>query len=241
MRFEIKWMTVFVLLGLFVVFAGRLFADDRDAIEVAKAKAKAILALKSPAVMTSIAAATAKAKSAAKPLYIWVKIFRKEIAEKLPDGVHVKVDEYHGTSEPHLVIKIEEGGYQLEQSKLDQSRIDAIRQIVSPERKSKRPPMIDVSRESEEPPLLETTTKQPLTVGKSCLCSSACVCGCQAGQPCQCKTTYPGIPDSSIQAGSGEPYRGVAAAAWPAPAGQITGPVSFGERMGPAPVTSFFQ
>ncbi len=60
------------------------------------------------------------------------------------------------------------------------------------------PPIVSVSRESAEPPLLEPTGKQSLTVRKTCLCSPACVCGCNEGRPCQCKQTNSSeIPNSS--------------------------------------------
>lgn len=244
MRFEIKWITAFVLFGLSVAFVGVASADEKDQVDIAKAKAKAMLALKTSGVSTNLVTASAKAKATAKPLYVWVKVFRRDIADKLPPGIHVKVDEYHGYTEAHLVIKVEESEYQFEQSKLDPAYVDMLRRIVQPDGKggAKKAPMVDVSRESDEPPLLSPTVKQPLTVAKACNCSPLCVCGCQTGEPCQCKTSSPGIPDNSTtQAGSGIPYRGMTAAVWPAPAGQITGPVLTGERAGSVPVMSFFH
>lgn len=244
MRFEIKWITAFVLFGLSVAFVGVASADEKDQVDIAKAKAKAMLALKTLGVSTNLVTASAKAKATAKPLYVWVKVFRRDIADKLPPGIHVKVDEYHGYTEAHLVIKVEESKYQFEQSKLDPAYVDMLRRIVQPDGKggAKKAPMVDVSRESDEPPLLSPTVKQPLTVAKACNCSPLCVCGCQTGEPCQCKTSSPGIPDNSTtQAGSGIPYCGMTAAVWPAPAGQITGPVLTGERAGSVPVMSFFH
>jgi len=243
MRCEIKWITAFVIMGLAVLFAGAASADDRDQIDLAKAKAKAMLSLKSSGVFTNLVTASAKAKSTAKPLYVWVKVFRKDIAEKLPPGIHVKVDEYHGFTDAHLVIKVEESEYQFEQSKLDPAYVDMLRRIVQPDGKgAKKAPMVDVSRESVEPPIAKPTVKQSLTVAKACNCSPLCVCGCQSGEPCQCKMNHSEIPNSSTnQAGSGIPYRGVTAALWPAPAGQITGPVLTGERAGSVPVMSFFH
>lgn len=64
-----------------------------------------------------------------------------------------------------------------------------------------RPPIVSVSRESAEPPLLEPTVKQSLTVRKTCLCSPACVCGCNEGRPCQCKTNSSEFPNSSTNTG----------------------------------------
>lgn len=107
---------------------------------------------------------------------------------------------------------------------------------------SRRPPIIETSRESVEPPLLDPfavafqrvelsgnsgtlpapTGKQSLQVGKTCLCSPLCTCGCNNGQPCQCgqpttPASYPGIPDNSNQTGSGIPYREPANVVGPAP------------------------
>lgn len=167
MRFEIRLVTLFVLLGMVAMFVGvaKCNAGD-DAVDVAKAKAKALFSLKATPAPQAVAnilplrdvtKAIAEAKATSKPLYLWVAKFRKEIAEKLPPGIHAIATEYHGLTDPYLVIKVEEGDYQLEQSKLDPERIQMIRRIVNPmslRSESKRPPIIEVSRESVEPPLL---------------------------------------------------------------------------------------
>jgi len=104
-----------------------------------------------------------------------------------------------------------------------------------------RPPIVSVSRESAEPPLLEPTVKQSLTVRKTCLCSPACVCGCNDGRPCQCKTNSSEIPNSSQSNTGGAVGVGLILSPVPAihhtpPVRSLvpTAPLSFGRAMGAA-------
>ena len=92
---------------------------------------------------------------------------------------------------------------------------------------SARPPIIEISRESEEPP-------SPAKV-KTCLCSPLCTCGCNAGLPCRCQ---------SIQAESGIPYRGLDTAVWPASAPTMWRPVegeSVLQSRWPFPAATFLR
>lgn len=194
MRFSISQILFVALLALVCLFSpqtrGRA-SDEKEDFEIAKAKAKAIFSLKSAVSVFPESDAPKimqQAKDKQSPLYIWVGKFNKEIAEKLPKGFHLRVKEWHGVTEPHLVIKIESGEYQLEQSKLDSSRIQVIQDLVkgkpSKEQTSARPPIIETSREfleSEEPPLL--------AFQKRCLCSKDCSCGCNITGECRCKQT----------------------------------------------------
>lgn len=115
--------------------------------------------------------------------------------------------------------------------------------------RSARPPIIETSRESAEPPLLDpfavalqapnqeaTPLPKKATpyqmVKKSvydanpdqldfCSREPRCICGCQSGGPCQCAEKARQLPSPNL--GSGNPYRGVAAAVWPAPSQNTVG------------------
>lgn len=245
MRFAINRAAMLSLFGLALSFAGNVLADDMDQVEIAKAKAKALFAFKSTPAFADIALvggdlakATAEAKAAGKPLYVWVAKYRKDIAERLPVGVHVLVDEAHGLTDPSLIVKMDGSGFQLDQTKLDDATIRYLAEKISrgpPAIKTSRgvPPVVDV--EPEELTALIEESHQPtpaetkVQVVKTCLCSPACTCGCNEGLPCRCSTqTY---------AESGAPRREVAVAAWPASAPSFTGqPVGILERVPPAPV-----
>lgn len=223
MRLETNW-GAFALLALAFLCLGPVTrGDDADAVLIAKAKAKTLLALKGPDVTRDMPKAIGHARDTGKPLYVWVRTFRKDIADRLPPGVHVLAEEYHGYTTEHLVIKSHGSEYQLEQSKLSEN-VETIRKIVRPDQRSesKRPPIIDIARESEEPPLLTSVKCSP-----HCRCVPGNTCGCTKGEPCQC------VGPPTIQAGSGIPIRVLSATAdWHAPATNHTGPVMVGERIG---------
>lgn len=258
MRFETKWVTLFVLLGLVAMFWGvpRVQAGD-DAVEVAKAKAKALFSLKAPAIqatatdlqpMRDVAAAHAEAKATVKPLYLWVGQFRPEIAERLPPGIHAITGDYRGMTLPHLVIKLHDEKYLIQQKDLDPMHLDLIKQMVRPPQTSmSRPPVVETSRwvppirdadghladwekESPEPPARMVKIDQPKLqlsgnsgqLKKSCLCSPLCVCGCNEGRPCQCQ---------SIQGAAAAPtHLGL-----PFAPPSFAGPVGIGEYPQPVP------
>lgn len=193
-----RFVTNFAAMAAITFFLNSpaVFADekaDADAVAVAKAKAKAILVLKSKPVVgiqpfASVEQGIAEATKLGKPAYIWVGKFRSDIANLLPSGVHVSVEEYHGVTEPHLVIKMHGGEYQFEQSKLDKDRVDLVRKIVSPMGQRSGldvPPVVESSR-SQSIARVVQTVEPPLLCSPWCRCTAGNTCGCTIGRPCQC-------------------------------------------------------
>jgi hypothetical protein len=75
---------------------------------------------------------------------------------------------------------------------------------------------VQAPRPPQAPPV------KTFTVRKTCLCSGLCECGCNDGQPCNCRTTITSGPEAApVQAV--EPSRGFSRPRLFAPAGGLRG------------------